>query len=260
MIVNVDLTLAGVKASPRAPDLAVWSESSVATVGVNLDKTYTTGSAPLVSAIRAAGIPVLFGGIVVVDRRNDAYWNASVLVDKDRCSPGHLWQDPPRSFRGEHPVLRTRRPCAGSSATWSGIWNPWVVGDRFTTYHVPLATGGQMAFGTPICFEDAFSDLCRQYILRGADVLLNITNDSWSKTWSSEIQHFQVARFRAVENRRVLVRSTNGGVSGVVGPWGEVRSRHALLPADVARQSTFPSTGRTASLSTRVSATGSPLP
>jgi apolipoprotein N-acyltransferase len=56
---------------------------------------------------------------------------------------------------------------------------------------------------------------------------VNITNDSWSKTWSSEIQHFQVARFRAIENRRVLVRSTNGGVSGVIGPWGEI---HARMP------------------------------
>jgi len=56
-------------------------------------------------------------------------------------------------------------------------------------------------------------------------MLINITNDSWSKTWSSEIQHFQVARFRAIENRRVLVRSTNGGVSAVVDPWGGIRMR-----------------------------------
>jgi len=106
-----------------------------------------------------------------------------------------------------------------------GIWNPWVSGTRHTVFRTPLASGGTLTFGVPICFEDAFADLCRQYLLDGADMLVNITNDSWSKTWSSEIQHFQVARFRAIENRRVLVRSTNGGVSAVVDPWGGIRTR-----------------------------------
>jgi apolipoprotein N-acyltransferase len=105
------------------------------------------------------------------------------------------------------------------------IENAWVMGTRYTVFQVPLRTGKLLHFGAPICFEDAFSDLCRQYILNGADCLVNMTNDSWSKTWSSEIQHFQAAQFRAIENRRVLVRSTNGGVSGVVDPWGRVSAR-----------------------------------
>ena len=224
LVVNADLTLAGVRASPRPPDLAVWSESSVATVYVNLDKSYYQKQNNLVPAVQRAGVPVLFGGVVIVDLKQEAAWNASVLVD----AKGAV-QD---IYGKIHPV-----PFAENIPFWSspavrwffrkvvGLWNPWVVGDRYTIYHVPLAAGGQMSFATPICFEDAFSNLCRQFIRRGADMLLNITNDSWSNTWSSEIQHFQVARFRAVENRRVLVRSTNGGVSGVVGPWGEVRMR-----------------------------------
>jgi apolipoprotein N-acyltransferase len=58
-------------------------------------------------------------------------------------------------------------------------------------------------------------------------LFINLTNDSWSKTNSAEIQHFVAARFRSVEARRVLVRSTNGGVSGIVMPDGSVRD---LLP------------------------------
>ena len=103
------------------------------------------------------------------------------------------------------------------------------MGSRYTIFEVPLHAGGDMSFGVPICFEDAFSYLCRGFILRGADLLINITNDSWSKTWSSEIQHFAVARFRAVENRRVLVRSTNSGVTAEVGPWGEIRAKLPLF-------------------------------
>jgi apolipoprotein N-acyltransferase len=108
-----------------------------------------------------------------------------------------------------------------------GVWFPWVQGKRYTIYRVPLSSGGELAFGAPICFEDAFSDLCRRFVLAGADIWMNLTNDYWSKTISSEYQHFQVARFRAVENRRVLVRSTNGGVTAVVDPKGRVT---AMLP------------------------------
>lgn len=222
--INSELTLEAVRASPRKPDLAVWSESSVSTVYVTLDKKYYQQKNDLVPAIQKAGIPVLFGGVVVIDLQKEQAWNASILA-----SPDGAVQDIYGKIHGV--------PFAENIPFWDlegvrwffrnvvGLWNPWVTGDRLTIFHVPLAAGGQMAFSTPICFEDAFSDLCRQYITHGADLLLNITNDSWSNTWSAEIQHFQAARFRAIEDRRVLVRSANGGVSGVVGPWGEIRAK-----------------------------------
>ncbi len=170
------------------------------------------------------GVPVLFGGVVILDRQKQEAWNASVLVSPEgnivdtygKIHPVPMAESIP--FYELEPVKRFFRNVVG-------IWNPWVSGTRYTVFRVPLRAGGQLAFGTPICFEDAFSNLCRTYIVKGADMLVNITNDSWSKTWSAEIQHFAVARFRAVENRRVLVRSTNGGVSAVIGPWGEIRSR-----------------------------------
>lgn len=224
MNVNLDLTMEAVSQAARKIDLAVWSESSVSSIGVNLDGTYYPPKNPLVPGIQKAGVPVLFGGVVIVDMNKQAYWNAAVLASKE----GKV-QD---LYGKMHPV-----PFAESIPFYElaavryffrnvvGIWNPWVSGTRHTVFRVPLESGGTMSFGVPICFEDAFADLCRQYLLDGADLLVNITNDSWSKTWSSEIQHFQVARFRAIENRRVLVRSTNGGVSAVVGPWGEIRMR-----------------------------------
>ena len=132
--------------------------------------------------------------------------------------------DASRSIRRKHTVLRGR---LGEKFFTQvvGIELPWVVGNRATIFHVPVQAGGSLSFAAPICFEDAFADICRRLIDKGADLFLNVTNDSWSKTWSAEIQHFQAARFRAVENRRVLVRSTNGGLSAVVGPWGEIRMR-----------------------------------
>ena len=77
-------------------------------------------------------------------------------------------------------------------------------------------------FGTPICYEDSFGYLCREFALLDADLLINLTNNSWSQTVSAQIQHFVAARYRAVENRMSLVRSTNSGYTAVVDAAGRV--------------------------------------
>jgi apolipoprotein N-acyltransferase len=224
--VNVNLTVEAVKTLPQKPDLAVWSESSVSSIGVNLDGTYYPPKNALVPGIQRGGVPVLFGGIVIIDMDKQAFWNAAVLANQDGTVLDTYGKMHPVPFAESIPFYELA-PVRNFFRNVVGIWNPWVSGTRHTVFKVPLAAGGTLSFGVPICFEDAFADLCRQYLLDGADLLVNITNDSWSKTWSSEIQHFQVARFRAIENRRVLVRSTNGGVSAIVGPWGEI---HARMP------------------------------
>jgi len=77
-------------------------------------------------------------------------------------------------------------------------------------------------FATPICFEDTFGDLNREFVRRGADVLVNMTNDAWSNSTVCEIQHTTMAIFRAVENKRSIVRSTNGGITCIIDPNGRV--------------------------------------
>ena len=222
--VNVNMTVEAVRTAARKPDLAVWSESSVSSIAVNLDGTYYPPKNALVPGIQKGGVPVLFGGVVIVNMEKQAFWNAAVLASKDGAVLDTYGKMHPVPFAESIPFYELAF-VRDFFRKVVGIWNPWVSGTRQTIFRVPLESGGTMAFGVPICFEDAFADLCRRYLLKGADLLVNITNDSWSKTWSSEIQHFQVARFRAIENRRVLVRSTNGGVSAVVGPWGEIRMR-----------------------------------
>jgi apolipoprotein N-acyltransferase len=86
---------------------------------------------------------------------------------------------------------------------------------------------GGVRFSTPICFEDTFPGLCREFVRRGAQVLVNMTNDSWSESVACEMQHMSIALFRAVENRRTLVRATNGGITCVIDPNGRIT---AMLP------------------------------
>jgi apolipoprotein N-acyltransferase len=75
---------------------------------------------------------------------------------------------------------------------------------------------------TPICFEDVFGYLSRDFVRRGAEVIVNLTNDSWSGSVAAEMQHGAMAVFRAVENRRSLVRSTNSGFTCTVLPTGKI--------------------------------------
>jgi apolipoprotein N-acyltransferase len=71
-----------------------------------------------------------------------------------------------------------------------------------------------------ICFEDTLGDLTRRFVAAGAQALVNITNDGWFARSAAAEQHLANAVFRAVENRRPLIRCANTGVTGVVLPTG----------------------------------------
>ncbi len=77
-------------------------------------------------------------------------------------------------------------------------------------------------FSTPICFEDTFGYLGRRFVAAGAQVLVNMTNDAWSFSVPCAMQHMTMSIFRAVENRRSVVRSTNGGMTNIIDPNGRI--------------------------------------
>jgi len=84
----------------------------------------------------------------------------------------------------------------------------------------PLPAGG-LKLGATVCYEDAYGSYMLQ-ALRSADALVNVTNDAWFGHSSARYQHFQISRMRAIESQRFLIRAANNGVSGVIGPHGEV--------------------------------------
>ncbi len=80
-------------------------------------------------------------------------------------------------------------------------------------------------FGTLICFEDIFSDLVRDFVRKGADFMVNITNDAWFKKSSAAYQHNQCLVFRAVENKVSVARVGNTGPSLFIEPTGRIEKR-----------------------------------
>ncbi|MDC7232212.1 MAG: apolipoprotein N-acyltransferase [Spirochaetales bacterium] len=84
-----------------------------------------------------------------------------------------------------------------------------------------------------ICFEDTFGYLSRNFIREGAQVLVNVTNDSWSPAQACSIQHVGMAVFRSVENRRSMVRATNGGFTCLIDPNGKIVEYLEPFTADI---------------------------
>ena len=99
-------------------------------------------------------------------------------------------------------------------------------------------SGGVPAFAMAICYEIVFPGHVRRQVARGATFVTTITNDAWFGDTFAPYQHFSMARMRAVESRRYLVRAANTGISGIVDPWGRVLAvtsldRSALTTARV---------------------------
>ena len=94
------------------------------------------------------------------------------------------------------------------------------------------ATTGEvqgLTVGAFICYEAIFPSLVRRFPLAGAQVLFNLTNDGWYGTSAAPYQHYAMARFRAVENHRFLVRAANTGISAIIDPFGRELARSELM-------------------------------
>lgn len=91
---------------------------------------------------------------------------------------------------------------------------------------LPLA-GDTLVFGRSICYEGNFPAHARRMVLEGAQLLTNQTNDAWFGTSLELDQHLAVARLRAIETGRWVIRACNNGYSAAIDERGRVR---AILP------------------------------
>ena len=101
----------------------------------------------------------------------------------------------------------------------------------------PTLTAAGQQLGLTICYEDAFGSQ-QLKVLRDATLLINVTNNAWYGDSTAPHQHLQIARMRALEAGRYLVRAANDGVTAVIGPHGEIvaqlpQFKEAVLRVDV---------------------------
>ena len=104
-------------------------------------------------------------------------------------------------------------------------------------FHTNLVPGSKLQvknldgvnLGLQICYESLFDGLSRELALQGAQVLVNVTNDSWYNKWQQPWQHFTMSLARSLETRRPFIRSTNTGISTVITGHGALG---AISPTD----------------------------
>jgi len=79
-----------------------------------------------------------------------------------------------------------------------------------------------------ICYETIFTYGWHKKVKRGANLLVNSTNDGWYLSTAGPYQHFVAAVFRAVETKRPLIRCANTGISAYIDEFGKIKSATAL--------------------------------
>jgi apolipoprotein N-acyltransferase len=97
------------------------------------------------------------------------------------------------------------------------------VGDFAAGKRVVVSPLGAHKIGAFICYESVFPNFVRKFAADGAEVLFNISNDGWFGKSAARLQHLNIVRMRAAENRRWILRATNDGVTASIDSAGRLR-------------------------------------
>jgi apolipoprotein N-acyltransferase len=148
------------------------------------------------------------------------FFNRAYLLGPDGRRLGHYDKSHLVPF-GEYVPLKRWLPFLGKVVAQVGDFRPGTVGDTVDWNGTRL--------GVLICYEVIFPYISRAATKNGARLLVNITNDAWYGRSSAPYQHFSMAVFRAVENRRALIRAANTGISGFIDPSGRILAATPLF-------------------------------
>ena len=200
------------------PQLIIWPESSTPAPALVDAENYR-----FVMDLAASIKTDLLLGTIDVDEKGD--YNAAILVPEGGQEI-QVYRKLHLVPFGEYVPGRNTVPFIGA------IVGDQVPGD-FTRGKEPVVfrlTTDRVMVAPLICFEDTLGELTRQFVLHGANLLANVTNDGWFLRSAGSQQHVENAIFRCIENRRPMVRAANTGVTCFVNRFGRVTQ--VLLDAE----------------------------
>jgi apolipoprotein N-acyltransferase len=198
-------------------ELTIWPETAMP-FALLADK-----SVEIVRGLPAALSNYLLVGAISRDAGN-RYYNSAHVFGRQGELTGSYSKNHLVPF-GEYTPLRAYFPWLATMSV--------DIGDFFSgPNHNPIVTDAGK-IGVLICYEGVFPAITNDTVRRGADVLVNITNDAWFGRTSAPYQHFAFYIFRAVETDRFMLRSANTGISAVIDPRGRTTARTAIFTADV---------------------------
>ena len=203
--------------NPAPPDLIVWPESPAPFQ--ERDPRFQAAMASITAADKA---PLIVGNIGMdyneADQQYQIYNSASVVTlagdFAGRYDKIHLVP-----FGEYIPFRRLLFFAQKLTRNLSDL----AIGTNRKTFRINAESGAHR-YGIFICYESVFGDEIRQFSRMGAEVLVNISDDGWYGDTSAPWQHLNMARMRAIENRRWILRDTNNGVTASIDPYGTIRS------------------------------------
>ena len=221
-----------IQAAKSRPDLIIWPETALPT-----DLTAPGWDRLLGALARFARADLLVGGYSTPDDpfRSGSY-NSLFLYNADGERAGVYRKVQLVPF-GEFVPMRKRLPFLANY----GVRPDDVLAARKRT----LLDTRLGKLGVGICFESIFPEIARRETLDGARVLCVVTNDAWFEHTQAAREHLMMARLRAIENRRFVLRAAETGVSAAIDPCGRTRSQLGLFRRGVIFGKVQPAAGLT---------------
>jgi apolipoprotein N-acyltransferase len=206
----------------KGADLVIWPETA-APFYFNDDEIL---SKIVIDGVRTAGAYFIIGSpSYAAGKENLIYHNSAYLIAPDGKTLGKYDKVHLVPF-GEYVPLKAWLPFIDKLVAQVGDFKPGRQGNTLKWKNHQV--------GMLICYEVIFPELARAMVKNGAQLMVNITNDAWFGRTSAAYQHFSMAVFRTVENRRTLARAANTGISGFIDPCGRILSATDLFqPAAV---------------------------
>jgi apolipoprotein N-acyltransferase len=223
-------------AQPAPPDLVVWPESPAPYF--EQDPRFQRSMAQIA---RAEDAPLIVNGVGSTYSPSQGGWidYVSAIVFNAQGAEAGRYDKMHLVPWGEHVPFPKLFFFAHKLTGKVSNFTPGAARRIFT---LESANGQTHRYGVFICYEAVFASEVRQFAKMGAQVFVNQSDDGWYGDTSAPWQHLNMARMRAIENRRWLLRDTNNGVTAVIDPYGRVRQsipRHQVdaLPAQFAFRS-----------------------
>lgn len=195
-------------------DLVIWPETAMPFIFD--DEPYAREHVKGLSS--RVGADILFG--TIWKDGQGKFYNSSYIMGKRGETAGIYNKEHLVPF-GEYTPLVTYLPILASlTAQGSGF-------SSGGTHEPIIADTGKI--GILICYEGVFPRITCETVRRGAQVLVNLTNDAWYDKTSAPFQHFAFYVFRAVETDRYVLRSANTGISAIIDPRGRIKEKTPIF-------------------------------
>jgi len=211
----------------QRPDLIVWPENAIGFVfqpndiypsNYEIEKSFRT---QILDLARGLQEPILFGAPSLYFQDGISMRNRAYLISSQGQVDGYYDKIKLVPFSEYLPA--------------SAVLNSFM--DTIVHRDIPYTAGvskrmfevGAARIGVLICYESLFPELSRQYADNGANVLINISNDTWSGESSAPYEFLSADVFRAVENHLPVARVANSGISAMISTTGRIEGRTELF-------------------------------